>query len=88
MSMISRSGGSRIRLPSCGAVLLGLVPFTAMCFSVVAWDRVDPLILGLPFNLFWLLAWTTLTPLCMLGAYHLETKRRSTDSSGTESGPA
>lgn len=81
-------GGLTVKPPSRGALLLGLVPFAAMCFSVFAWDRVDPMILGLPFNLFWLLAWTTLTPLCMLGAYHLETKRRSTDSSGTESGPA
>jgi hypothetical protein len=32
------------------------------------------MLLGLPFNLFWLIAWTLLTPLCMWGAYKLEVK--------------
>jgi len=81
-------GDLRVKPPSRAALLLGLVPFAAMCFSVFAWDRVDPVILGLPFNLFWLLAWTALTPLCMLGAYRLETRRKSADSVGTGSGSA
>ncbi len=79
MSTASRSGGSRARPPSGGALLLGLVPFTAMCFTVFAWDRVNPLILDLPFNLFWLLSWTVLTPLCMLGAYRLESRREASE---------
>ncbi len=87
-SQDSGLGGLRVKPPSRGALLLGLVPFAALCFSVFAWDRVDPMVLGLPFNLFWLLAWTVLTPLCMLGAYHLEAKRKSADGSGAESGPA
>jgi hypothetical protein len=32
------------------------------------------MLLGLPFNLFWLIAWILLTPLCMWGAYKLEMK--------------
>ena len=32
------------------------------------------MVLGLPFNLFWLVLWLVLTPLCMWGAYRLETR--------------
>ena len=61
-----------MKRPSLGAILLGLVPFAAVCFSVSLWDRVYPMILGLPFNFFWLISWLLLTPLCMWGAYRLE----------------
>ncbi len=50
-----------------------------MCFSVSLWDRINPIILGLPFNLFWLTSWIVLTPLCMWGAYFLETRRDPKD---------
>ncbi|MDE2448417.1 MAG: DUF3311 domain-containing protein [Gammaproteobacteria bacterium] len=43
-----------------------------MCFTVPIWDRVEPLVLGLPFNLFWLILWIVLTPCCLWGAYRLE----------------
>ena len=62
--------------PSTGALLLGLIPFVAMCFSVAAWDRVEPMVLGLPFNFFWLLLWTMLTPVCLWGAYRLEAPKK------------
>jgi hypothetical protein len=61
--------------PSFGAICLTLTPFLAMCFSVSAWDRVYPMILGLPFNMFWLLLWIVLTSLCMWGVYRLEAPR-------------
>jgi hypothetical protein len=32
------------------------------------------MILGLPFNFFWLIAWLLLTPLCMWGAYEVEVR--------------
>jgi Protein of unknown function (DUF3311) len=41
---------------------------------VALWDRVHPVLLGLPFNLFWLIAWILLTPLCMWAAYRLEVR--------------
>jgi hypothetical protein len=62
-----------LKRPSLRALLLGLIPFVAMCFSVAAWDRIHPMVLGLPFNLFWLVLWIVLTPLCMWGAYRAET---------------
>ena len=65
-----------MRKASIGAILLGLIPFLAMCFSVSLWDRVYPMVLGIPFNLFWLVSWILLTPLCMWGAYKLEVRGR------------
>ncbi len=61
-----------MKRPSLRAILLGLIPFVATCFSVSFWDRLDPMMLGVPFNLFWLISWLLLTPLCMWGAYRLE----------------
>jgi len=64
-----------VKKPSLLAVLLGLIPFVAMCFSVTLWDRVDPMILGIPFNLAWLLCWIVLTTLCLWAAYRVESAR-------------
>jgi len=83
-------GGSRailfvypmpVKKPSAGALILGLVPFAGMCFSVALWDRVYPMILGLPFNIAWLLGWIVLTSLCLSAAYRIEMKHRK--NSGT-----
>ena len=64
-----------MKRPALGAILLALVPFVAICFSVPLWDRVDPMVLGLPFNLFWLISWIVLSTLCMWAAYHCEVAR-------------
>lgn len=68
------------------SLLLAAIPFLAVCFSVPLWDRVYPIVLGLPFNLFWLVAWIPLTSLCMWGVYRLwlsshaeDTRNRSLD---------
>ena len=74
-----------MKRPSLGALCVGLIPFTATCFSVSLWDRIYPMVLGLPFNLFWLILWVALTPLCMWGAYRLEV-RRGMDDGRDESG--
>jgi len=51
---------------------MGLIPFVAICFTVGLWDRIYPVVAGLPFNIFWLILWTLLTPLCLWGAYRSE----------------
>jgi hypothetical protein len=61
--------------PGAGAVLLACTPFLGMCFSVPLWDRVQPLLFGLPFNLLWLICWIVISTLCLWGAYRLETAR-------------
>lgn len=65
--------------PSRGALLCGLVPFVALCFSVPLWDRIYPMLFGLPFNLVWLLSWILLTPFCLWAAYRIEAKRSRRD---------
>jgi hypothetical protein len=64
-----------IKRPSFVSIVLALVPFGALCFSVPLWDRVTPRVLGLPFNLFWIMAWLALTPVLMSVAYRIEKRR-------------
>jgi hypothetical protein len=64
-----------MRIPSRRALAFVLLPFLGMCFSVPLWDRVHPLVLGMPFNLFWLVAWTPLTSVCLALAYRCERVR-------------
>lgn len=65
-----------MKRPSFGAIGIALIPFGAMCFSVAAWDRIYPMIFGLPFNFFWLLCWIVLTSACMLLVHRIETRRK------------
>lgn len=75
-----------MKTPSPGALVLGIIPFLAMCLSVAAWDRINPMILGLPFNLFWLLSWIVLTSVCLWGAYRLEAPRQEGSASRDHKG--
>lgn len=68
-----------MRRPSLAAILLGFIPFVATCFTVSLWDRIDPVVLGLPFNLFWLILWLLLTPLFLWGAYRIEVPRSASN---------
>jgi hypothetical protein len=54
---------------------LALVPLCALCLSVPLWDRLTPRVLGLPFNIFWIMAWVALTPVLMNIMYRIERKR-------------
>jgi hypothetical protein len=60
------------RKPSAAAIVVAAIPFAAMCFSVAWWDRIDPRIFGLPFNMMWLLCWIVLSSLCVWTIYRLE----------------
>jgi Protein of unknown function (DUF3311) len=71
--------GDAMRPPSLAAILLGLVPFVAVCFTVSLWDRIYPMVFGLPFNIFWLVLWLLLTPLVMWGVYRIEAPRNKGD---------
>jgi len=62
--------------PSALSLAIGLVPFSALCFSVPLWDRVSPMIFGLPFNLFWLIAWIVISSGCMALANRVEEHRK------------
>ena len=75
LSRQRQNSDERAKLPRPGALLLGLIPFIAICFTVSLWDRIDPRLFGLPFNLFWLILWILITPLLMWGAYRFEVPR-------------
>lgn len=75
-----------MKKPSSPALFLAMVPYLALCFSVPAWDRVYPMIFGLPFNFAWVLAWTLLTPACMWGAYRVESSRAAKTSNDRNRG--
>jgi hypothetical protein len=66
-----------VRKPTLGAILLGCIPFVAMCLTVALWDHIRPMVFGIPFNLFWLTLWILLTPACMWGAYRCERRAES-----------
>jgi hypothetical protein len=50
--------------------LLAAVPVLALVAALPFVNRVEPLVLGLPFLLFWMLAWVMVTP-AFLGAAYL-----------------
>jgi len=64
-----------MKRPSRPALLIALVPFTGVCLTVALWDRETPVVLGLPFNFFWILAWSAITPPLMLWAERIERRR-------------
>ena len=53
-------------------LILGAIPFITLVFALPLVNRVHPVILGLPFLLFWILLWVLLTPAILLAAYILE----------------
>jgi uncharacterized protein DUF3311 len=66
---------AELKRPSLGALLVASIPFIGVCFSVPLWDRATPVVFGLPFNIFWLLAWVIITPILLSVAYRLENRR-------------
>jgi hypothetical protein len=64
-----------IKRPSLVSIVLALIPIGALCFSVPLWDRITPRVFGLPFNIFWIVAWLALTPAVMAIVYQIEKKR-------------
>ena len=72
--------------PSLKSVLIGIIPFVAMCFTVVLWDEVHPFVLGLPFNIFWIILWILITPIIMSFAYRSERTDIDAKDSGLKGG--
>jgi len=53
-------------------LLIGAVPFLMLVFALPLANRVEPMILGLPFILFWIMFWIVLTPPLLFLAYRAE----------------
>ncbi len=56
--------------PTC-VRLLAAVPILALVAALPLVNHVEPLVFGLPFLLFWMLAWVTATPVFLGLAYAL-----------------
>ena len=57
----------RARLP----LLTAFIPALALVAGLPLVNRLEPIVLGLPFLLFWILAWVLATPLFLAAAYFL-----------------
>ncbi|HEY5426863.1 MAG TPA: DUF3311 domain-containing protein [Candidatus Tumulicola sp.] len=53
-------------------VLLAAIPIAALSVAVPLVNRVEPRVLGLPFVLFWIVAWVLLAPACIWTIGRLE----------------
>ncbi|MBL0385158.1 DUF3311 domain-containing protein [Tumebacillus sp. ITR2] len=51
---------------------LALLPFVAQLLVLPWVNRIDPVILGLPFLQFWLFLWIVLSPLCTYSIYRIQ----------------
>jgi len=54
------------------AIILGIIPWIAYVVISPAFNRAEPLILGMPPLMFWDVIWLFLTSLCLYGAYRME----------------
>ncbi|MEV6609736.1 MULTISPECIES: DUF3311 domain-containing protein [unclassified Kutzneria] len=57
--------------------LLGVLPVLGMLGGAWFADRTEPYVLGLPFILFWMLAWVVLTSVILAVIYKLDPANRS-----------
>ncbi|WP_234334459.1 DUF3311 domain-containing protein [Streptomyces sp. NRRL B-1347] len=65
------------RAPRRTQLLWLLVPFVLYLGALPFANRVDPVVLGLPFLFVWLLAATLLTPVAVWLTYRADRKRRT-----------
>ncbi len=63
-------GGVTKRHPRV-ALVLALIPATALVAGLPFVNRIQPIVLGLPFLLFWILGWVLVTPIFLAIAYVL-----------------
>jgi hypothetical protein len=66
------------------ALLFAAVPFITLVFALPLVNRLEPVILGLPFLLFWILTWVVLTPPILFAAYLFEKKLNKAEEEESE----
>ncbi len=52
--------------------LLASLPFLGILGGMFFANRVEPFVLGMPFILFWIVAWVVLTSVIMAAVYYLD----------------
>ncbi len=60
-------------------LLIGAVPFVMLVFALPLVNRVEPMVLGLPFILFWIMLWIVLSPPLLFLAYRIEKRIGASD---------
>jgi hypothetical protein len=60
--------------------LLGALPFIGILLGVPFVNRVEPLVLGMPFVLAWIVLWVVLTSVVMAIVYRLDPRNRLADT--------
>jgi hypothetical protein len=66
------------------AFLLALVPVVALVAGLPFVNRIHPIVLGLPFLLFWILGWVLVTPIFLAVAYFLVDTKADCTAGGAE----
>jgi hypothetical protein len=66
------------------ALISAFVPAVALVAGLPFVNRLEPTVLGLPFLLFWILGWVSITPVFLGAAYYLSgpTPDRAADGAG------
>ena len=70
------------------SLLVALIPAVAMVGGLPFVNRIEPLVLGLPFLLAWILGWVIVTPVFLGAAYFASTEAcatKSTEACATKS---
>ncbi len=58
------------------ALIPALLPVLSLTAALPLVNRIEPLVFGLPFLLFWILAWVAATPIFLWVAYLLQGRSR------------
>ena len=66
------------------ALMFAAIPFITLVFALPLVNRIEPVILGFPFLLFWILSWVVLTPAILGLAYFCEKKYNKPDEGEDE----
>ncbi|AXF17006.1 DUF3311 domain-containing protein [Paraburkholderia caledonica] len=67
--------------------VLAALPFIGILLGVPFVNRVEPLVLGMPFVLAWIVAWVVLSSIIMAIVYRLDASNRYVAADGEEVRP-
>lgn len=59
--------------------ILSLLPFIGMLAFLPQVNKVEPLVFGLPFNMFWIVLWVVLTSAALAVIYRIDPDNREGD---------
>ncbi|AZV44792.1 MULTISPECIES: DUF3311 domain-containing protein [Peribacillus] len=59
--------------------ILSIVPFIGILGFLPLVNRVEPFVLGMPFNMFWMAMWTVLTSIILGIMYKLDPRNQEGD---------